>query len=87
MSDAARPVRAEGIEIHEVVDGFVVYDPTRDKVHYLNHTAAVVLQLCDGNNGAHEISGFIQKAYDLSEPPIEEVRECLGLLVSEGLVA
>jgi coenzyme PQQ synthesis protein D (PqqD) len=80
------PARAEGLEIHEVVDGFVVYDPARDKVHYLNHTAALVLQLCDGRNDSSSISKLLQTAYALSEAPFKEVDDCLDQFTREGLV-
>jgi hypothetical protein len=86
MTGDVRPARTEAVEIHEVVDGFVVYDPATDKVHYLNHTAALVLQLCDGSNTAEDIGRFIRDAYDLSEAPAAEVADCLTLFVREGLV-
>ena len=44
-----RPERAPGIEIREVTDGFVVYDPGRDRLHFLNLTATLLLESCDGN--------------------------------------
>jgi hypothetical protein len=34
-----RPRRAAGVELSEVTDGFLVYQPDRDRVHYLNPTA------------------------------------------------
>jgi hypothetical protein len=43
-----RPVRSDSIDINPVADGYVVYDPATDLVHYLNHTAAMVLELCGG---------------------------------------
>ena len=81
------PSRADALEIHEVVDGFVVYDTERDRVHYLNHTAALVLQLCDGKHDGSAIAKLIQEAFALSEPPSGEVEECLGRFGEEGLVA
>jgi hypothetical protein len=79
-------VRAPGLEIEEVVDGYVAVDATRDRVHYLNHTAALILELCTGERGADEISSVLQRAYDLSAPPDEHVRECLSMLTAAGLV-
>src|SRR5439155_6925151 len=45
-----RPVRVDDLEINFVGDGYVVYHPARDRMHSLNHTAAVVLELCTGAN-------------------------------------
>jgi hypothetical protein len=74
------------IEVSESEDGYVVYDRRRDRVHYLNHTAAVVLELCTGENEASGIAALLCRAYDLPEPPASEIEGCLELLRQEGLV-
>jgi hypothetical protein len=81
-----RPRRADEIEINPVEDGFVVYDPRRDRVHHLNPTASVVLELCSGEIDLDEIVSLVQAAYDLDEPPEREVGDCLRQLRDEGLV-
>jgi hypothetical protein len=45
MMDDTRsnPVAAPDLEINAVSDGYVVYQPGRDRVHYLNQTAALLL--------------------------------------------
>ncbi len=80
------PQRTEGIEVVPTVDGYVVYHPDRDRVHYLNHTAALVLEFATGENSDSEITRMLQVAYDLAEPPAQEVRECLEQLRGEGLI-
>lgn len=82
-----RPRQADGIEIDEVADGYVVYHPALDRVHYLNHTAVIVLQLCTGENDATTIAEFVGRAYELAEPPATEVAACLDHLRREGLVS
>jgi hypothetical protein len=81
-----RPTRVEGIEINPVAEGYVVYDPERDRVHELNHTAALVLELCTGDNTADDIVRLLQSAYELPEPPDDEARTCIAQLREEGLV-
>jgi len=39
------PQRKEGLEVHTVSDQVVIYESGSDTVHYLNPTAAVVLEL------------------------------------------
>ena len=85
MSDCPKPV--EGLEINRVADGYVVYHPARDRVHYLNQTAAIVLELCNGRNDAAEIASLLKSAYELPGDPAEEVASCLGQLRAEGLIA
>jgi hypothetical protein len=80
------PTRVEDIDLSEVADGFVVYHPERDRVHFFNHTAAIVLELCDGTKSDTDIVELVQQFYDLPAPPTEEVGECLAQLREEGLV-
>lgn len=81
------PRKADGLEITEVVDGYVVYQADRDRVHYLNRTALVVLELCTGDNDAAEITAFVQEAFSLAESPSVEIGACLAQLRHERLVA
>ena len=86
MDPQLRPRRAQGIEIHRLIDGFVVYQPDRDRVHHFNHAAMVLLELCDGSVAAGELPGLIGAAFRLDEAPIAEVEACLRRLLEEGLV-
>jgi hypothetical protein len=76
----------EGLEITHAPDGCVAYDPANEKVHYLNPTAGIVFELCDGANSARTISEFLKTAYALDAAPIESVRDCLISLLDQGLV-
>lgn len=84
MSDCPRA--AEGLEINEVEDGLVVYDPQRDRVHHLNPTAGVVLTFCTGEIESTEMVSLLQAVYELPTPPADEVRDCLHQLRDEGLI-
>lgn len=82
-----RPVRNKDVEVNEVADGYVVYDGARDRVHYLNRTATLVLEFCNGENTADDIVAILQQAYDLPEPPEAETEACLEQLRTEGLIS
>jgi len=86
MTSEPRPVRAEGLEAHEVDDGLVVYHSDTDRVHYLNPTAAVVFELCTGDHTDRDIERLVAEAWDLADPPHAEVQACLEQLRSEGVV-
>jgi PqqD family protein of HPr-rel-A system len=81
-----RPVRSGTIEINPVDDGYVVYDPDSDRVHYLNHTAAVVLELCTGANSLADIAAGVRAAYGLTGSLETQVSECVGKLRAERIV-
>jgi len=80
-----RPCKSDGLETDEVEDGFVVYQPDRARVHYLNPTASLILELCDGELTPAQIADLIAQAYELPEPPVQEVEEALATLAVEGL--
>jgi Coenzyme PQQ synthesis protein D (PqqD) len=81
-----RPRRTPDIELTEVVDGFVVYDPSRDRIHFLNPTAAFVLESCDGEILAGELPALVAAGFQLDTPPVDDVEACLATLLREGLL-
>jgi hypothetical protein len=81
------PKVSEGLEIHEMDEGLIVYQDSTDRVHHLNHTAAVILELCDGTHSIVEIAQSVGKVFALAESPEIETEACIEGLVSEGLVS
>ena len=84
--ETERPLARIDLEVQEAADGYVVFDEGRDRVHYLNHTAVLIIELCTGGNTVQQIIGLIQRAYELPEPPERETRECLAQLEAQGLL-
>ena len=80
------PKRINGLQINPVEDGFMIYQPERDRVHYLNHTAVLVLEFCNGRNLATGLANLVKKAYNLPEAPEAEVEEILAKMEDEGLI-
>jgi PqqD family protein of HPr-rel-A system len=83
---AAQPVPTEGLEVHDVEDGLVVYDTATSRVHYLNATATLVFEVCDGTRSADAIVELVASTWGPDEPNLEQVRACLGQLRAEGVV-
>jgi hypothetical protein len=78
--------RASNLDVHEVPDGYIVYDNARDRVHYLNKTAAIIFEFCDSNLQADEIVARVAAAFDLGPSAHAEIRAGLDTLLKEGLV-
>jgi hypothetical protein len=76
-----------GNEINMVPDGCMIYQPSRERVHYLNPTAVVVYELAGAGRNLAAIEEFLREAYALREAPRREVMACLEMLVAEGLVS
>ncbi len=85
-SPTDRPVRTDGLEINEVADGLVVYQAAPERVHYLNNTAAVVFELCDGARTVPEIADAVGELFSLTRAPTAEVEACLVELAAKGVV-
>lgn len=84
MSDMV--VQARNLEVHEVPDGYIVYQTEADRVHYLNKTAAIIFEFCDGSHGTDDIVARVAQAFELGPLAHEEIRAGLDSLVKEGLV-
>lgn len=86
MSTGDFPLRAPDLEIEEAGDGFIVYDEAKDRVHYLNHTAALVIELATGELEMQGIASWIARAYALEAPPIDDVKQLIDELREENLL-
>ncbi|MDR3466124.1 MAG: PqqD family protein [Xanthobacteraceae bacterium] len=86
MSEPERPIRADGLEINIMHDGVVIYQRDRNKIHYLNHTAGLVLELCDGTHEASDLAAIVGETYGLPEPPHDDVASCLQELAAKELL-
>jgi len=80
------PTRIDGLDIDETEDGYIIYEPEKDRVHYLNSSAAAILELCNGANSSVAIAELLQQAYQLPEPPFEMVQGVLTQMKDEGLL-
>jgi hypothetical protein len=78
--------RASNLDIHEMPDGYIVYDNAKDRVHYLNKTAAIIFEFCDSKLEMNDIVGRVAKAFDLGPSAHAEIRAGLELLLKEGIV-
>jgi hypothetical protein len=82
----AAPKSISGLDISSTENGYIIYQPELDRVHYLNHSAILILELSNGRNSVREIAGLIQDAYGLPEPPIEMVVGMIAKLKEQGLL-
>lgn len=86
LNTRGEPTRIDGTKLEPVVDGFIVRGESSASATWLNRTSALILELCTGHNSAQEIAAAIAVAFELSEPPIAAVNECLDDLLAAGLV-
>ncbi|WP_082552468.1 PqqD family protein [Methylobacterium sp. Leaf456] len=78
--------QTSALETLEAGDGYVLYDELRDRVHFLNPTAAIVYELCKGGSSLTDIAGELSDGFGLDAPPLDEVEQCLESLEAEHLI-
>jgi len=83
---ADRPVLREQVEILPADDGYRILDRTKNRVHYLNATAAFIALCCDGTATGDAIAGRVQQYFGLSKPEPCQVAEIIGRLSDEQLL-
>lgn len=86
MDPSAIPMQKPGYQSADLDGEFMLYDSAEAKALYLNETASLIWQLCDGQRSLDSIRSLLRDAYpDARELP-EEVDAAFQLLVREGAV-
>jgi len=80
------PRARDDLDVNEVPDGLIIYDGETDRVHYLNHTAALIFCLCTGDNSEAAIAEQVGESFSLDHLPTPETANCLADFHREGLL-
>src|SRR5262245_21617880 len=80
------PLRAPDVSIAAVPGGYVLRDLTHKKLHHLNATAALAIELADGTRSVEEIAELIARAWNVAPAPVEAVADVLTRLGEDGAV-
>ncbi|MGD9511389.1 MAG: PqqD family protein [Geminicoccaceae bacterium] len=83
---AQRHRAAADLQFQAMGDGYLVNEAGSDQVHFLNHTAMLVLLLCDGVATAAQIAVELQVIHDLPAPPLTDVEDVLTQLLEQGVI-
>jgi hypothetical protein len=82
----AKPKKVDGLDISPAEDGYIVYEPDLDRVHFLNPVAILILELCNGSNTEGKIVDLIGDAFGPQENLAEAIGETLAKMKAEGLL-
>ena len=78
------PALNPAIQLIQTENGYAAYDSTTDKLHELNPTASLIVELCDGSRSVEEICAFL--APMLPEGSAEGVQRWIEEGVAAGLL-
>jgi len=80
------PRRVAGLVVAEAAGAWVVRQPARGRVHYLNAAAALALELCTGDNEWPAIIDLVCAATGAPAGARAEVERVLQAALDEGLI-
>src|SRR5215813_3396300 len=78
------PVMNPSLLLSPVETGYVAYDPTADRLHQLNSTAALLAELCDGSRSTDEIRQLVTPI--MPEGRAGEVNRWVDAAIKAGLL-
>jgi hypothetical protein len=82
-----KPKRQTDLQQKKVADDEIVFDPVTQKFHFLNETAAFVLNACNGEKTCEQIAAILTERYRVDgEHAREDVTAALNLFAREGLI-
>jgi hypothetical protein len=88
LNESMRPRQEEGYMLEELDGELLLYHLDRTSTIYLNSSAALVWNLCDGGSTVAEIIAFLQGEYPEAAARIEhDVREALTNLLKAGAIS
>lgn len=68
---ALKPKIRSDLSVVQMEGEAVIYDERSGQIHYLNRTATIVFNLCDGSSTIPEFSKDIAEAFSLSAGEVE----------------
>lgn len=71
------PQRRDDLTVTDLDDEMILYDPVDGSTHALNGTAALIWELCDGEQTLHTIIGEMVDAYSIKHELAQHDAESL----------
>jgi hypothetical protein len=82
-----KPIRNESCHMEELDDEVLLYNPTNNKTLYINKSASVIWQLCNGELAVEDIITMIQEAYPSDDDGLrQDILDTLNSLAENDAV-
>ena len=87
MAAINKPVRNPEYRLEEMDNEVLLFNPQDLLVLYLNESASIIWQLCDGQRTIHQIAELITGAYpEAAASILADVEETIKLFTDQGAV-
>jgi PqqD family protein of HPr-rel-A system len=85
---ALKPKARTDLTFVQIEDEAILYDPESVRLHHLNHSAALIFQLCDGSGTVEELARDIADELGLPEDDIlKQVQQVVGHFEHSGILS
>jgi hypothetical protein len=86
-SSAKMPLRKPEFRLEKMDNEILLFNPTTSNVLYLNESASVIWQLCDGQHSVEEMIKLLADVYpEAADAMRQDVQETLDLFINNGAV-
>ena len=87
MAELIKPLRKQEYHLEKMDNELLLFNPQDRVVLYLNESASVIWQLCDGQHTVQQIADLIAEAYPEAVPTIlSDVQETVAMFKDKGAV-
>jgi hypothetical protein len=87
MLESDIPVPNLEFKLEELDDELLLYHPAKTKTVYMNSTASLVWQLCDGERSVGDIAGLLKDSFpEASDSVLQDVEITLKTFVEHGAI-
>jgi hypothetical protein len=87
MTESTIPFRKDGFRLEEMDNELLLFNPDNLEVLYLNPTARLVWEMCDGQRTLQQITDLLCEAYPEAAQAIpNDVQETLRRFLQHGAI-
>lgn len=87
MFESKKPTRKSEYRLENLDNELLLFNSTSTNVIYLNQSASIIWQLCDGQRTVKEISELLVGAYpEAAASIIDDVQETIKLFLDQGAI-
>ncbi len=88
MAETSIPVPNPEYQLEELDNELLLYHPAETKTVYMNETASLVWQLCDGGRSVDEIVDLLQESYpEAGDGLRDDVQRTLDVFAQHGAIS
>ena len=87
MSTVSNPLRNPDYRLEKMDDEILLFNAQSQKVLYLNSSASIIWQCCDGERSIAEITRLITEAYpDAAASISADVESTIAEFINQGVI-